>query len=59
MPYPVLERDLKGLQPEVLLMGFDHLLWAPELHPHHGHVQLVMGIQHSTLRQRQSSATQV
>ena len=51
MPYPVLERDLKGLQPEVLLVGFDHLLWAPELHPHHGHVQLVMGIQHSTLRQ--------
>lgn len=56
-PYPVLEGHFERLQPEVLLMGLDGLPWGPELHPHHGHVQLIMRIQEGTLGQRQGPAT--
>lgn len=57
--HPVLEGHFEGLQPEEPLMGLHHLPWAAQLHPHHGHVQLIMGIQQSPLGQGQGPASQV
>ena len=58
-PHPVLEGDFKGLQPEVLLMRFHHLTRTSQLHPHGGHVQLIMSVQQAPLCQRQCPAAQV
>ena len=57
--HSVFEGHFKGLQPEVGLMRLDNLPWPPQLHPHHGHVQLIIGIQQSPLCQGQRSAAKV